>query len=79
MTGSSATARSSSGSWPSSLRTISMRSRGQSCSRIEEIVRRIMPTGSPQQGTMIPTVGSRPCGSGCGSGTARHQLLATLR
>jgi hypothetical protein len=46
---------------------------------IEEIVRRIIPTGSPQHGTMIPTFGSSPWGSGCGSGTARHQWLATLR
>src|SRR5271154_5176733 len=59
--------------------TMTMRLRGQSCLRIEEIVRRIIPTGSPQQGMMIPTVGSTPYGSGWGSGTARHQWLATLK
>ena len=41
-------------------------------------MRRIMPTGSPQQGMMMPTVCSAPWGSGRGSGTARHQWLKTL-
>ncbi len=57
---------------------ITIRSRGQSCSSTEVIVRRIIGTGSPQQGTMMPTDGSAPRGSGCGSGTVRHQWLKML-
>src|SRR5271168_5356799 len=58
--------------------TITIRSRGQSWWMIEAIVRRIIGKGSPQQGTMIPTVGPSPWARGCGSGTVRHQVLPTF-